>query len=193
MRYASIKNYDIANGQGVRVSLFVTGCRHHCPNCFNEEIWGFDTGEPFTDKEKDMLLSYLEPEYIEGLSLLGGEPLEPENQQGLLELVKEVRSKYPNKSVWCYTGFTFEYLIEQKLAKDPYLKELLENIDILVDGPFVEAKYPNKSVWCYTGFTFEYLIEQKLAKDPYLKELLENIDILVDGPFVEDLKNPIYI
>lgn len=138
MRYASIKNYDIANGQGVRVSLFVTGCRHHCPNCFNEEIWGFDTGEPFTDKEKDMLLSYLEPEYIEGLSLLGGEPLEPENQQGLLELVKEVRSKYPNKSVWCYTGFTFEYLIEQKLAKDPYLKELLENIDILVDGPFVE-------------------------------------------------------
>ena len=138
MRYASIKNYDIANGQGVRVSLFVTGCRHHCSNCFNEEIWGFDTGEPFTDHEKDMILSYLEPEYIEGLSLLGGEPLEPENQQGLLELVKEVRAKYPNKSIWCYSGFTFEYLIERKLAKDPYLKELLENIDILVDGPFVE-------------------------------------------------------
>lgn len=138
MRYASIKNYDIANGQGVRVSLFVTGCRHHCPNCFNEEIWEFDTGEAFTDKEKDMILSYLEPDYIEGLSLLGGEPLEPENQQGLLNLVKEVREKYPNKSIWCYTGFTFEYLIEQKLNKDPYLKELLENIDILVDGPFVE-------------------------------------------------------
>lgn len=138
MRYASIKNFDIANGQGVRVSLFVTGCRHHCPNCFNEEIWGFDTGEAFTDKEKELILSYLEPDFIQGLSLLGGEPLEPENQKGLLDLVKEVKSKYPNKTIWCYSGFTFEYIVEHKLNKDPYLKELLENIDILVDGPFVE-------------------------------------------------------
>ena len=138
MNYGTIKTYDIANGVGVRVSLFVSGCRHHCKNCFNREIWEFDSGESFGDSQKAYIMQNLEPSYIDGLSLLGGEPLEPENQKGLLDLVQEVKNKYPNKTIWCYTGFTFEYLVSHKLNFDPYLKDLLENIDILVDGPFIE-------------------------------------------------------
>lgn len=178
MRYASIKNCDIANGQGIRISLFVTGCRHHCPNCFNQEIWEFNTGEPFTDNEKNKIIELLEPSYIAGLSLLGGEPLEPENQQGLLDLVKEVKAIYPNKTVWCYSGFTFEQLINDKLVKDPYLKELLENIDILVDGRFIEElKSPSLA---FRGSSNQRILDCKQSmKD--MKPCVLDMDVLGKG------------
>ena len=101
MNYATIKNCDIANGLGVRVSLFVSGCRHHCKNCFNEVAWNFQYGQRFTEETEDYLLSLLEPEYINGLSILGGEPMEPENQGPLLAFIKKVKEQYPQKDVWC--------------------------------------------------------------------------------------------
>lgn len=140
MNYATIKNCDIANGLGVRVSLFVSGCRHHCKNCFNEVAWDFQYGQKFTEETEDYLLSLLEPEYINGLSILGGEPMEPENQDALLAFVKKVKEQYPQKDVWCYTGFTLEKLVGDSRAHTEMIKDLLSYIDVLVDGKFVEAK-----------------------------------------------------
>ena len=139
MNYATIKPVDIANGEGVRVSLFVSGCRHHCKNCFNSEAWNFAYGMPFNDEIIDQIMAYLAPGYITGLTLLGGEPFEPENQEGLLELVKEVRERFPDKTIWCYTGFDLEKeLLGKSRAVTAYTKDLLANIDVLVDGRFVE-------------------------------------------------------
>ena len=140
MNYATIKNCDIANGLGVRVSLFVSGCRHHCKNCFNEIAWDFQYGQKFTEETEDYLLSLLEPEYINGLSILGGEPMEPENQGPLLAFIKKVKEQYPQKDIWCYTGFTLEELVGDSRAHTERIKDLLSYIDILVDGKFVEAK-----------------------------------------------------
>ena len=108
MNYADIKQYDVANGLGIRVSLFVSGCTHHCKNCFNKETWDFRFGNPFTEAEIEKILEYLKPSYVSGLSLLGGEPFEPENQSGLLPLVKKVKETYPEKNIWCYTGYLFD-------------------------------------------------------------------------------------
>ena len=108
MNYADIKQYDVANGLGIRVSLFVSGCTHHCKNCFNKETWDFRFGNPFTEAEIEKILEYLKPSYVSGLSLLGGEPFEPENQPGLLPLVKKVKETYPEKNIWCYTGYLFD-------------------------------------------------------------------------------------
>lgn len=139
MNYATIKPVDIANGVGVRVSLFVSGCRHHCKNCFNEEAWDFNYGNKFDDAIRKNILNYLAPDYITGLTLLGGEPFEPENQEGLVKLLKSVRQKYPNKTIWCYTGFVFDKeLLGKSRAVTPYTKEMLSYIDVLVDGRFVE-------------------------------------------------------
>ncbi len=139
MNYGNIKNCDIANGEGVRVSLFVSGCTHHCKNCFNPETWNFDYGEPFTREVEDKIISWLAPSYINGLTLLGGEPMEPANQMALLPFVKRVRATYPDKTIWCYTGFLFdEELLKESRARTCYTTELLSNIDILVDGRFVE-------------------------------------------------------
>ncbi len=138
MNYASLKNFDIANGKGVRVSLFVSGCRHQCKNCFNEEAWDFQYGKPFDQTVVKTILQWLQPDYIAGLSLLGGEPLEPENQGALLDLCRQVKTMYPDKSIWCYSGFTFEHLMDVKAKNDVDLIDLLQCIDILVDGPFVE-------------------------------------------------------
>ena len=135
MNYCQIKKTDIANGPGVRVSLFVSGCRHHCKGCFNPETWDFDYGEPFDKQVKEQLLDLLAPDYIAGLTLLGGDPLEKENTQALLPFVKEVRMRYPNKSIWCFTGDVYEKLLERKDAR-----ELFEYIDVLVDGPFIESQ-----------------------------------------------------
>ena len=132
MNYAALKKFDIANGPGVRVSLFVSGCRHHCKNCFNREAWDFDFGRPFTEQTEEEILAELDKDYIKGLSLLGGEPFEPENRSALTQLLKRVREKYPEKTVWCYTGFEFERLT------DPTAKAMLSLIDVLVDGKFVE-------------------------------------------------------
>lgn len=140
MNYATIKNCDIANGLGVRVSLFVSGCRHHCKNCFNEIAWDFQYGQEFTAETENYLLSLLEPEYINGLSILGGEPMEPENQGPLLAFIKKVKEQYPQKDVWCYTGFTLEELVGDSRANTEIIKDLLSYIDVLVDGKFVEAK-----------------------------------------------------
>lgn len=140
MNYADIKEFDVANGTGVRVSLFVSGCNHHCENCFNEEAWDFNYGKPFTDKEIDKIMASLEPDYIQGLSLLGGEPFEYVNQQGLLPLLRKFREKYPEKNVWCYTGFDFEKEIKcDMMIKWPETRELISYIDILVDGRFIDS------------------------------------------------------
>lgn len=140
MNYATIKNCDITNGLGVRVSLFVSGCRHHCKNCFNEVAWDFQYGQSFTEETEDYLLSLLEPEYINGLTILGGEPMEPENQGPLLAFIKKVKEQYPQKDIWCYTGFTLEELVGDSRAHTEMIKDLLSYIDVLVDGKFIDAK-----------------------------------------------------
>ena len=143
MNYAEIKYNDIANGEGVRTSLFVSGCRHHCKNCFNEITWDFGYGKEFTDEVKEKIFEATTPDWINGLSLLGGEPFEPENQSGLLDLLRDFHERFPKKDVWCYSGFTFEEITGQSESKSRAFTdistELLRNIDILVDGRYVEA------------------------------------------------------
>lgn len=142
MNYGEIKNCDIANGEGVRVSLFVSGCTHHCKNCFNAETWDFNYGKPFTKEIEDRLISDLAPGYIDGLSLLGGEPFEPQNQKVLLPFLKRVKERYPDKTVWCYTGYLFDSeLRSESRARCEYTDEMLSLIDVLVDGEFVQALY----------------------------------------------------
>ncbi len=140
MNYATIKRNDIANGPGIRVSLFVSGCRHHCPGCFNREAWDFDFGEKFTPEVAESIFAASEPSYVEGMTLLGGEPFEPENQAPLLDFVREYRKRFPHKSVWCYTGFLFEDIYAGKVGDPDMARALLESIDTLVDGRFVESK-----------------------------------------------------
>lgn len=138
MNYADIKKVDVANGPGVRVSLFVSGCTHHCKECFNPETWDFSYGVPFGEAEIEKILSFLAPDHIRGLSLLGGEPFEPDNQKAVLELVERVRKELPGKTVWCYSGYLFEELAAGKVGD--HSRSLLEGLDVLVDGPFVQAK-----------------------------------------------------
>lgn len=141
MNYADIKKADVANGLGVRVSLFVSGCTHHCKNCFNREAWDFDYGKEFTEKEEERILKELDHSYVAGLSLLGGEPLELVNQKGLLPLLRKVKEKFPEKNIWCYSGYTFEKDILDKMCKNwKETPELLSYIDVLVDGKFEEDK-----------------------------------------------------
>ena len=141
MNYGAIKKQDIAHGPGLRVSLFVSGCTHHCPGCFNPETWNFNYGKPFTRETEDEIMTMLNSAYVDGLSLLGGEPFEPVNQEGLLPLLRRVREAYPGKTVWCYTGYTLEQdLLKPSRARCQYTDEMLSLIDILVDGEFIEAK-----------------------------------------------------
>lgn len=141
MNYAEIKTFDIANGAGVRTSLFVSGCRHHCVECFNQEAWDFLAGAPFTREVEDRIMESLDVPYVDGLSLLGGEPLEPENQEALAPFLKRVRERFPNKNVWMWTGFTFEQLVTgEGRARTHYLAGILACVDVLVDGPFVLAQ-----------------------------------------------------
>ncbi|MBE5921883.1 MAG: anaerobic ribonucleoside-triphosphate reductase activating protein [Lachnospiraceae bacterium] len=139
MYYAALKKYDVANGPGVRVSLFVSGCTHHCPGCFNEVAWDFHYGTPFTEDTIDEVITALAPDYISGLSLLGGEPMEHANQQGLLPLLKKVREVYPEKSIWCYSGYDFEKdILGRMVSSYAETKELISYLDVLVDGRFEE-------------------------------------------------------
>ena len=139
MNYAEIKYCDVANGPGVRTSLFVSGCSHHCPGCFNEIAWDFNYGKPFTQDTIDSIIEYLKPDYIQGLTLLGGEPFEYSNQKGLLPLVRQVREVLPQKDIWCFTGFLFDKdIIENMCKRWKETNELLSYIDVLVDGRFVE-------------------------------------------------------
>ncbi len=144
MNWAEIKTNDIANGEGVRTSLFVSGCKHRCKNCFNQIAWDFSFGKPFTSETVQYIFKSVEPEWINGISLLGGEPFEPENQTALLEFLELFHKKFPKKNVWCYTGFTFEEIIgksaEKSRASTSTALKMLDYIDILVDGRFIEEK-----------------------------------------------------
>lgn len=141
MNYATIKPTDVANGPGVRVSLFVSGCPHHCKDCFNEEAWDFSYGEPFTEETQEELLGMMDHEYIAGLTLLGGEPMAPRNQEALLPFVKQVRERFPQKTVWCFTGYDFDQEILGKMARESAVtRELLPLFDVMVDGRFVAEK-----------------------------------------------------
>ena len=141
MYYGSIKNCDIANGIGVRVTLFVSGCTNRCPGCFQPETWSFTYGEPFTDETEARLLDMLEPSFINGLTLLGGDPFEPENQRALVPFLKKVKERYPDKTIWAFSGFEYEDML--MIGCHPHCEvtnEMLSMIDVLVDGPFVESK-----------------------------------------------------
>lgn len=139
MNYAEIKYNDIANGPGVRTSLFVSGCTHRCKGCFNEIAWDFHYGKPFTQETIDAIVASLAPDYIAGLTLLGGEPFEHSNQLGLLPLLRAVRAAYPDKNIWCFTGYLFDKDIRDDMCnKWAETREMLSYIDVLVDGEFVE-------------------------------------------------------
>ena len=141
MNYGNIKECDIADGPGVRVSLFVSGCRHHCKGCFNADTWDFNYGQPYTKETEDEIIRLLAPDYIQGLTLLGGEPFEPENQQELVKLLRRVKSEYPKKDIWSYSG----YILDTDLKKGGRVytdvtEEILSYLDVLVDGPFIESQ-----------------------------------------------------
>ena len=141
MNYATIKNCDIANGPGVRVSLFVSGCTHHCKGCFNEIAWDFDYGEPFTQETIDRIIDMLRPAHIKGLTLLGGEPFEPRNQGAIVELLRQVKKELPNKSIWAFSGYLFDKdILSGRLGPWEITREYLGYLDVLVDGPFIESK-----------------------------------------------------
>lgn len=133
MNYAAIKTHDIANGPGVRVSLFVSGCTHRCKDCFNAEAWDFDYGQPFDDAVMDHILELLARDYIRGITYLGGEPLDPRNQPGLLTLTRRIRDTYPGKTIWCFTGYVWETIPRVSGVTEA----LLSQLDVLVDGPFI--------------------------------------------------------
>lgn len=138
MNYATIKNCDIANGPGVRVSLFVSGCTHHCKGCFNEEAWDFSFGQPFTEDTIQEILDMLRPSHIRGLTLLGGEPFEPQNQAGVVALLRRIKAEMPEKTIWAFSGYLFDKDILSGRLGDT--REYLSYLDVLVDGPFVESK-----------------------------------------------------
>ena len=140
MNYAEIKYYDIANGPGIRISLFVSGCRRGCKNCFNQSAWDFNAGKLFDEQVEQQLLEQLSKSYIQGITLLGGEPFEPENQRGLLPLVKKIKEMYPEKTIWAFSGNTWDELTSGH-AHYEVTDELLSYIDVLVDGPFIQELY----------------------------------------------------
>ncbi len=141
MNYGEIKKFDIANGEGVRVSLFVSGCTHHCKGCFNQEAWDFTFGKEFTQKTEKELMEALSPDFINGLTLLGGEPFEKQNQRVLLPFLKKVKQLFPQKNIWCYTGYTLERdLLRESRARCECTDEMLGLIDVLVDGEYIEEQ-----------------------------------------------------
>lgn len=158
MHFASIKNFDVANGVGVRVSLFVSGCNHHCEGCFNQEAWDFNYGKEFSDDELNKIIDMLKPNYIKGLTLLGGEPLELVNQEGILPLVRKVKEIYPDKTIWCYSGFTFDQIMKM-CDKWDITKELITYFDVLVDGKF-ELKNKDLSIR-FRGSSNQRIIDMK--------------------------------
>ena len=141
MNYANIKDFDIANGPGIRISLFVSGCTHHCKGCFNKEAWDFDYGQPFTQETIEQIIRMLKPAYVKGLTLLGGEPFEPQNQGAIVELLRRVKAEYPQKSIWAFSGYLFDKdILSGRLGDWEITKEYLSYLDVLVDGPFIEDK-----------------------------------------------------
>ena len=148
MNYATIKSRDIANGPGVRVSLFVSGCTHRCPGCFNEEAWDFDFGQPFTQEVIDRILLDLSPSFVRGLTLLGGEPFDPRNQGAIVELLRQIKAKYPEKSIWAFSGYLFDRdILPGKLGDPAITREYLSYLDVLVDGPFLPRERSLNLPW----------------------------------------------
>ena len=142
MHYGELKKCDIANGTGVRVTLFVSGCTNHCPDCFQPQTWDFDYGKEFTGETKAEIFAELDKPFVNGLTVLGGEPFEPENQRELLPFIKNVKALYPNKTIWCYTGNHFEQeILQPGCGRCEVTDEFLQYIDVLVDGDFVQGKY----------------------------------------------------
>ncbi len=140
MNYGAIKKCDIANGVGVRTVLFVSGCTHHCKGCFQPETWNFDYGERYTKETEDEIIESLKPDYVDGITLLGGEPFEPENQRELVKLLRRIKKELPQKTVWSFSGYTYEELAGDSRAVCEVTNEMLSMLDVLVDGEFVEAK-----------------------------------------------------
>ena len=141
MNYANIKDFDIANGPGIRISLFVSGCTHHCKGCFNKDAWDFDYGQLFTQETIEQIIQMLKPAYVKGLTLLGGEPFEPQNQGAIVELLRRVKAEYPQKSIWAFSGYLFDKdILSSRLGDWEITKEYLSYLDVLVDGPFIEDK-----------------------------------------------------
>ena len=141
MNYGEIKKYDIADGPGVRVSLFVSGCTHCCEGCFNSQTWDFNFGKPFTEETEEEILKAMSPSHISGFTLLGGEPFEPQNQKVIVELFRKIKKAYPDKNIWCYTGYLFDKdLLGESRARCEYTDEMLSMIDVLVDGEFIAEK-----------------------------------------------------
>lgn len=141
MYFSEIKECDVANGPGVRVTIFVSGCTHHCKGCFNEMTWDFQYGRKFTKEDIEKIIKLLEPSYIAGLTLLGGEPMEYRNQQGLLPLLRRVKEEYPEKTIWCYTGYLYDKdILDDFCGKWEETREMLSYLDVIVDGEFVEAQ-----------------------------------------------------
>lgn len=173
MNYATIKTHDVANGEGIRISLFVSGCTHHCKGCFNKEAWDFEYGTLYTKETEQYIIDALSPSYISGLSLLGGEPFEPQNQTTVLSLIKRVRQEYPEKDIWCYTGYDFEDdILSGRLKYQLITAQMIKNIDILVDGKFIEEK---KSLNLrFRGSSNQRIIDVK-------KSLKEGKTVLFDG------------
>ena len=172
MYYGNIKEFSVENGTGVRVSFFVSGCRHGCKNCFSEKTWNFEYGKPYDRAAEDKIMDALKPDYMEGITILGGDPLEPENQAEVLGLIKRIRRELPEKNIWLFTGFVFEELI--------YDYSVNQKIGISKE---VDARN--------TINFYEPLIkdEKSRANTEHIREILENIDVLIDGEFMEPLKN----
>lgn len=171
MNYGEIKKCDIANGTGVRVSLFVSGCTHRCEGCFNPMTWDFGYGQHFTQETEDELLRLLAPEYIRGLTLLGGEPMEIENQRALLPFIRRVKERLPEKDIWCYTGYTFESDLLDGMARCECTHELLSMIDVLIDGEFILSQ-KNISL-AFRGSENQRIIDVKRSLETGKTVLLE--------------------
>ena len=178
MNYATIKYHDIANGPGVRVSLYVSGCRNRCKNCFNPETWKFSYGNPFTAETENSILKALEPDYIKGFSLLGGDPFEPENQLALVGFMERLRARFPHKSVWAYTGYDFEAdLLTGKKGDFAVTMRLLKCIDVLVDGRFEEALKNPELMFRGSSNQRLILVQQSLARDELIQMVAETNEL----------------
>lgn len=161
MNYAELKTYDVANGPGIRVSLFVSGCTHHCPDCFNEEAWDFDYGKPFTDEVIDQIIETLSFGAYRGVTFLGGEPLDPRNQKDVLKCAKKIKEAYPDKDIWIFSGYLYEQLTGD--MKNDDLDELLSLVDVLVDGPYIKEQ--RNLMLLFRGSENQRLIDMNATRD----------------------------
>lgn len=175
MNYSKINDCDIANGPGCRVTLFVSGCTNHCRNCFQPQTWDFGYGQPFTKATEDELMALLRPAYIRGLTLLGGEPMEPSNQMALVPFLRRVRRELPDKDVWCYTGFNYEELTDENHPKHTDVtQEMISMLDVLVDGKFIdELKDP--TLW-FRGSSNQRVINIRATREKHAVVLMADRD-----------------